>query len=43
MDPKKFFAEPTLRNVYKIAREILGNYRGQSQQSRMEFGLDLGH
>jgi hypothetical protein len=41
MDPKKFFAELTLRNVYKIAREILGNYRRQSQQSRMELGLDL--
>ena len=23
MDPKKFFAELTLRNVYRIAREIL--------------------
>jgi hypothetical protein len=31
MDPKKFFAELTLRNVYKIAREILGNYCGQSK------------
>jgi hypothetical protein len=41
MDPKKFFAELTLRNVYKIAREILGNYRGQSQQSRLELGLYL--
>jgi len=27
MDPKKFFAELTLGNVDKIAREILGNYR----------------
>jgi hypothetical protein len=41
MDPKKFFAELTLRNVYKIAREILGNYRGQSEQSGLGLGLCL--
>jgi len=27
MDPNKFFAELTRRNVYKIAREVLGNRR----------------
>jgi hypothetical protein len=42
MDPKKFLAELTLRNVYKIAREILGNHFRQPQQSRLELGLCLG-
>jgi hypothetical protein len=27
MDPKKFFAELTRRNVCKIARKVLGNHR----------------
>jgi hypothetical protein len=38
MDRKKFLAELTLRNVYKIAREILGNHFRQPQQSRLELG-----
>jgi len=41
MDPEKVFAELTRRNVYKIARETLGNNRGQSEQGGLELGLCL--
>jgi hypothetical protein len=43
MNLPNFFAELTRRNVYKVAREGLGNHRRQSQQSRMELGLRLSH